>query len=163
MLSVRNVNAFYGNSQALFGMSLEVGEGEVVTLIGRNGMGKTTTIHTIMGIVRAAKGKIDFEGEPIEILPSFKVAKRGIGLVPEGRQLFPSLSVEENLAELGFKEWEHYIPVSNQTLEDQIRYVLDESNHGALDKVRKKGQELVWERHKTSDRAQLINDVCVAT
>ena len=97
MLTVEQVEAGYGDSQVLFGLDLEIGAGEVVTLLGRNGMGKTTTVRTIMGIVRAQKGRILFDGQPIQALPSFRIAKLGIGLVPEGRQIFPNLSVRENL------------------------------------------------------------------
>jgi branched-chain amino acid transport system ATP-binding protein len=97
MLSVRGIEFSYGSSQVLFGTSLEVGAGEVVTLLGRNGMGKTTTIRNIMGIVRPQAGEIHFEGRPIHRLPSYKVAQAGLGLVPEGRQIFPNLTVLENL------------------------------------------------------------------
>lgn len=97
MLEVEGLETFYGESQALFGMSLGVREGEVVTLMGRNGMGKTTTIHSIMGIVRPRAGRVTFEGRAIQSLPDFKIAQAGLGLVPEGRQIFPNLSVHENL------------------------------------------------------------------
>lgn len=97
MLDVRDIETFYGQSQALFGMSLSVGEGEVVTLLGRNGMGKTTTVNSIMGIVTARGGEIRFDGEAIRGWPSHKIARLGIGLVPEGRQVFPNLTVRENL------------------------------------------------------------------
>ncbi len=97
MLTLDAVDTFYGPSQALFGMELSVGEGEVVTLMGRNGMGKTTTIHTIMGIVLAASGRIRLDGTEIQALPSHRIARLGIGLVPEGRQVFPNLTVRENL------------------------------------------------------------------
>ncbi len=97
MLSVRGLEAFYGASQALFGIDLEVGTGEVVTLLGRNGMGKTTTINALMGIVRPAGGEVTFDGTQIAGWPSFRIAKAGLGLVPEGRQIFPNLSVTENL------------------------------------------------------------------
>ncbi len=97
MLTLDAVDTFYGPSQALFGMELSVGEGEVVTLMGRNGMGKTTTIHTIMGIVLAASGRIRLDGNEIQALPSHRIARLGIGLVPEGRQVFPNLTVRENL------------------------------------------------------------------
>ncbi len=97
MLSVRGIEAFYGSSQVLFGMDFDVSAGEVVTLLGRNGMGKTTTIHSLIGIVRARGGRVEFEGADITQLPSYKIAKLGIGLVPEGRQVFPNLSVRENL------------------------------------------------------------------
>ena len=97
MLSVQGIESFYGASQVLFSMGLDVNDGEVVTLLGRNGMGKTTTLNTLMGIVRARSGMIEFNGENITALPSYKIAKLGLGLVPEGRQVFPNLTVWENL------------------------------------------------------------------
>lgn len=97
LLRVENIESSYGASQVLFGISLEVGIGEVVTLLGRNGMGKTTTIRSIMGLMNPHGGEIHLKGQPIHGEPSFKVAQAGIGLVPEGRQIFPNLSVYENL------------------------------------------------------------------
>ena len=97
MLKVEHLQAFYGTSQALFDMNLQVDKGEVVTLIGRNGMGKTTTIHSIMGIVSAASGAITYQGKNITALSPFKIARLGLALVPEGRQIFPNLTVNENL------------------------------------------------------------------
>ena len=97
MLRVRDLEASYGPSQALFGMELGIDAGEVVTLMGRNGMGKTTTVHAIMGLMPIRRGTVEFEGNRVEGLPSFRVARLGIGLVPEGRQIFPNLSVRENL------------------------------------------------------------------
>jgi len=97
MLRVEAIETYYGDSQVLHGMELEVNAGEVVTLIGRNGMGKTTTVKSIMGITSPRGGKIIFNGEEISGKPSYKIAQRGIGLVPEGRQIFPNLSVRENL------------------------------------------------------------------
>jgi branched-chain amino acid transport system ATP-binding protein len=97
MLEIRGLETSYGDSQVLFGMDISIGAGEVVTLLGRNGMGKTTTVHTILGILRPQSGRIMFEGVGIQGLPSYKVAQAGIGLVPEGRQIFPNLSVRENL------------------------------------------------------------------
>lgn len=97
LLDVDAIDTFYGRSQVLFGMSIAIAPGEVVTLMGRNGMGKTTTIRSIMGLTPAARGKIRFRGEDIRGLPSYRVAKIGVGLVPEGRQIFPNLSVKENL------------------------------------------------------------------
>ena len=97
MLSVQSIEAAYGDSQVLFGMTLEVSAGEFVTLLGRNGMGKTTTVRSIMGILSVIAGNIKFEEKTISNLPSFRVAKYGIGLVPEGRQIFPNLTVRENL------------------------------------------------------------------
>lgn len=97
MLHVQQLEAFYGSSQVLFGLSLEVDPGEVVTLLGRNGMGKTTTVHAIMGILPSRRGQITFEGQRIETYPSYRIARLGLGLVPEGRQVFPNLTVRENL------------------------------------------------------------------
>jgi branched-chain amino acid transport system ATP-binding protein len=97
LLSVSGLQAAYGASQVLFGVDLSVGAGEVVTLIGRNGMGKTTTIKSIMGLLRPKGGKIIFAEENLTGLPSHKIAKAGLGLVPEGRQIFPNLTVRENL------------------------------------------------------------------
>ena len=97
MLAVEGLETAYGLSQVLFGVSFRVNEGEVVTLLGRNGMGKTTTIKSIMGIVPSRSGSITFDGVPLRGLPSYLVAQRGLGLVPEGRQVFPNLTVLENL------------------------------------------------------------------
>jgi len=97
MLKLAEVETFYGASQALFGMTFAIEKGTVVTLLGRNGMGKTTTINSILGIVPPARGKIEFAGVDITHLPSFKTANLGVGLVPEGRQIFPNLTVKENL------------------------------------------------------------------
>ncbi len=97
MLEIRGLEAAYGRSQVLFGVSLDIRGGEVVTLLGRNGMGKTTTVRAIMGIVRPGAGSISFEGTSLERLPSYRIAQVGVGLVPEGRQVFPNLTVKENL------------------------------------------------------------------
>ncbi len=97
MLKVDSIDTSYNVSQVLFGMSLEVNDHEVVTLLGRNGMGKTTTINSIMGLVPPRSGTITFDGQVISGLPPFRAARLGIGLVPEGRQVFPNLSVSENL------------------------------------------------------------------
>jgi branched-chain amino acid transport system ATP-binding protein len=97
MLTVESIESFYGASQVLFGMSLAVNDGEVVTLLGRNGMGKTTTLNSIMGIVPVRRGRVEFGGRVVTGLPSFKIAQCGLGLVPEGRQVFPNLTVTENL------------------------------------------------------------------
>jgi branched-chain amino acid transport system ATP-binding protein len=97
MLVVDAIQTHYGASQALFGMSIEVGAREVVTLMGRNGMGKTTTVHSITGIVPISAGEIHFEGRRINGNPSFRIGQAGIALVPEGRQVFPNLTVRENL------------------------------------------------------------------
>jgi branched-chain amino acid transport system ATP-binding protein len=97
LLEVNGIETSYGRSQVLFGLSLTVGAGEMVTLMGRNGMGKTTTVRSIMGLTPAAAGSIRFQGRDIRGLPAYRVAKLGIGLVPEGRQVFPNLTLRENL------------------------------------------------------------------
>jgi branched-chain amino acid transport system ATP-binding protein len=97
LLELDHVETCYGLSQVLFGVSLSIGPGEVVTLMGRNGMGKTTTVRSVLGLTRARAGTIRFEGREIRALPAYRVAKLGIGLVPEGRQIFPNLTVRENL------------------------------------------------------------------
>ena len=97
MLIVQDLETAYGLSQVLFGVSFRVNEGEVVTLLGRNGMGKTTTVLSVMGIVPSKSGSITFDGKPVRGLPSYRVAQSGFGLVPEGRQVFPNLTVRENL------------------------------------------------------------------
>ena len=97
MLSVKNINSFYGPTQALFDISLDINHGEVVTLLGRNGMGKTTTIRSIMGLVKPGKGSVHFDGQDITGWSAHRVANAGIGLAPEGRHIFPNLTVLENL------------------------------------------------------------------
>jgi branched-chain amino acid transport system ATP-binding protein len=97
MLTVDRIAASYGPAQVLFDISFEVRAGEVVTLLGRNGMGKTTTIKTLMGLLPVRGGDVTFDGKRLNALPSYRVAQRGLGLVPEGRHIFPTLSVEENL------------------------------------------------------------------
>ncbi len=97
MLAVSGLKASYGESQVLFGIDFALAAGEVVTLLGRNGMGKTTTVSAIMGLVRQRTGRILLAGEPIHALPPHRIAQLGVGLVPEGRQIFPNLSVRENL------------------------------------------------------------------
>jgi branched-chain amino acid transport system ATP-binding protein len=97
LLDVDGIETCYGLSQVLFGMSLSIRPGEMVSLMGRNGMGKTTTIRSIMGLTPARAGKIRFAGHETRQLPSYRIAQLGIGLVPEGRQIFPNLTVTENL------------------------------------------------------------------
>jgi branched-chain amino acid transport system ATP-binding protein len=97
MLKIENIETYYGQSQALFGVSLEIQKSEVVTLLGRNGMGKSTTIRSILGLTPVRKGNIFFAGKEIQNLQSYQIARLGIGLVPEGRQIFPNLTVNENL------------------------------------------------------------------
>lgn len=97
VLEVAQIETFYGKSQALFGISLEVREGEVVALLGRNGMGKSTTLRSIMGLTPVRGGRILFAGAEIHRRPAYAIARAGIGLVPEGRQIFPNLTVYENM------------------------------------------------------------------
>ncbi|APE30092.1 ABC transporter ATP-binding protein [Halomonas aestuarii] len=97
MLTITDLETFYGPSQALFGVNLHVETGEMVALMGRNGMGKTTTIRSLFGLTPARRGRIEFEGRDLRRLPAFRIAQRGLGLVPEGRRCFPNLSVRENL------------------------------------------------------------------
>src|SRR5690348_12665683 len=97
LLEVRELTAFYGDFQALFGVSLTVARGEVVAVIGANGAGKSTLLRSIAGLMPARRDAVVFDGEPIGALPAHRVVARGIALVPEGRRLFPSLTVEENL------------------------------------------------------------------
>jgi branched-chain amino acid transport system ATP-binding protein len=111
VLTVETLKAAYGAAQVLFDVSFAVSEGEMVTLLGRNGMGKTTTISTIMGLMPAAGGRIMFDGLQLGGLPPYRVAQAGLGLVPEGRQIFPTLNVEENLiataaARFGTPRWQ---------------------------------------------------------
>jgi branched-chain amino acid transport system ATP-binding protein len=97
LLEVDGIETCYGLSQVLFGLSLSIRRGEMVSLMGRNGMGKTTTVRSIMGLTPARAGAIRFAGQEVRSLPSYRIAKLGIGLVPEGRQIFPNLTVRENL------------------------------------------------------------------
>lgn len=101
MLDVTAIDSYYGQSQVLFQMSLKVNDGEVVTLMGRNGMGKTTTVRAIMGLTPARRGSVRFKNADITALPPYRIARMGIGLVPEGRMISPNLSVEENLVATG--------------------------------------------------------------
>jgi branched-chain amino acid transport system ATP-binding protein len=97
LLEVESIETCYGLSQVLFGVSLAIAPGEMVTLMGRNGMGKTTTVRSIMGLTGARSGSIRFDGREIRGLPAYRIAQLGIGLVPEGRQVFPNLTARENL------------------------------------------------------------------
>src|ERR1700755_1762648 len=97
LLEIDGIETCYGQSQVLFGLQLSIKSGEMIALMGRNGMGKTTTIRSIMGLTPARAGSIRFAGRDVRTLPSFRVAQLGIGLVPEGRQIFPNLTVRENL------------------------------------------------------------------
>ena len=114
MLEVDALEAGYGDGRVLFGVDLAVGAGEVVTLLGRNGMGKTTTLSTITGTLRAQGGSVRFDGAPIHHLPSHRIARLGLGLVPEGRQIFPNLTVRENL-----------VATASRRSEAPLRWTLD--------------------------------------
>ena len=108
MLTVENLEAAYGDSQVLFGLGFEVREGEVATLLGRNGMGKTTTVRALLGLTPAKRGAISFRGRRIERDAPDRIARSGIAVVPEGRQIFPNLSVEEHL--VAFHRKGHWSP-----------------------------------------------------
>jgi len=97
MLAVRDLEARYGDTQVLYGVTFEVGAGEVVSLLGRNGMGKTTTVRSVMGLTRASSGSVRLLEHDLTRAPSHRIVRAGIGLVPEGRQIFPNLSTRENL------------------------------------------------------------------
>ena len=97
LLQIENLQAAYGRSQVLFGVNLEVYSGNVVSLLGRNGMGKTTTIRSLLGITQASSGRVRFSGQEVQQWPAYRISRLGIGLVPEGRQIFPLLTVRENL------------------------------------------------------------------
>ena len=106
LLELNQVETFYGSSQALFGIDLQVGKGEVVALMGRNGMGKTTSIRSVFGLTPLRRGKISFMGRDISAMPPYRIARLGLGLVPEGRRCFPNLTVVENLQTSARKgEW----------------------------------------------------------
>lgn len=97
MLALKQLQAAYGTSKVLFGVDLEINGGQTVTLLGRNGMGKTTTVRCITGLLKPSGGEINFCGQRIDDKPSYVIARLGMGLVPEGRQIFPNLTVKENL------------------------------------------------------------------
>ena len=97
LLDIRDLRAAYGLSEVLFGLTLAVKESEVATLLGRNGMGKTTTVRAVAGLLRPVRGEVLFKGEGIDALPAHRITHMGVGLVPEGRHIFPNLSVRENI------------------------------------------------------------------
>jgi branched-chain amino acid transport system ATP-binding protein len=98
MLSLSGIDTFHGETQALFGVSLEVGAGEAVALLGPNGAGKTTTLRSILGLSKARRGSIVFDGGDITALPTHEIARRGVGWVPDDRRVFPTLTVQRNLS-----------------------------------------------------------------
>ena len=97
LLKVSDLHASYGRAQVLFGVDMSVSKGEFVTLLGRNGMGRSTTIKCLFGLLQSSSGLIEFQNQRVDNLPSFQIARKGLGLVPEGRQVFPNLTVQENL------------------------------------------------------------------
>jgi len=119
MLELRNVDTYYGNIQALKGISIEVNEGEIVTLIGANGAGKSTTLMTICGVTPARSGEIYFKGTPIHKMPTDKIVAMGLAQVPEGRRIFPGMSVLENL-EMGT-----FLRRDKGDIQKDIDYVFD--------------------------------------
>jgi branched-chain amino acid transport system ATP-binding protein len=119
MLKVNNINTFYGNIQALKGVSLEVEEGEIVTLIGANGAGKTTTLMSLCGIVAPRSGEILFQGQPVQGMSGDKIVQMGIIQVPEGRRIFPNMSVMENL-EMGA-----YLRTNKLLVKQDMNMVMD--------------------------------------
>jgi len=119
MLKVETVSAQYGDIKVLWEASLEISSKEMVTMVGSNGSGKTTLINTIMGMMHPASGRIEFLGEPIHQLPPHKIVERGISLIPEGRKLFPDMTVVENL-ELGA-----YFPNARKRIPETLRWVFE--------------------------------------
>ena len=120
LLEVDGIETFYGSSQALFGMSFDVREREVVTLIGRNGMGKSTTVKTIMGLVAPRRGSVRVAGEEVTGCASHRVACSGVGLVPEGRRIFPNLTVRENLVATASNRQQHASPWTLERVYDMF-------------------------------------------
>ncbi len=192
VLDVSGIETSYGLSQVLFGVSLTIAAGEMVTLMGRNGMGKTTTVRSIMGLTPARAGSIRFTGAEIRGLPPYKVAQRGIGLVPEGRQVFPNLSVRENLLATAAKrdtEWtldnvyrlfprlaernanmgnqlsggeQQMLAIGRALMTDPRLLILDEATEGLAPLIRAE----IWrclERLKASGLAILVIDKNVGT
>ncbi len=119
MLEVDNISVFYGDVQVIFGLSLKVGEGEIVTLIGSNGAGKTTTVNTISGVLKPASGELRYKGASLRGLPAHKLVEMGLVQVPEGRMLFSSLTVRENL-KMGA-----YTPAARRELGPRMRRVFE--------------------------------------
>ncbi|MEE2746323.1 MAG: ABC transporter ATP-binding protein [Pseudomonadota bacterium] len=129
LLTVEKIMSSYDDSQVLFGISIRIGVGEMVTLLGRNGMGKTSTVRSIMGLLRPHSGDIYFKGKPLTGYPSYKVAQEGIGLVPEGRQVFPNLSVIENLIATEANRQSKEDPWNVEKVFDLFPSLKDRKNH----------------------------------
>ena len=117
MLELNDIHTYYGDSHILQGLTMSIGEGKIVALLGRNGMGKTTTIRSIIGFIAPRMGKILFKGQDITGLPSHEIARMGFGLIPQGRRIFPSLSVEENLT-VAARSNEKFDPYILETIYD---------------------------------------------
>jgi branched-chain amino acid transport system ATP-binding protein len=130
LLQVSGLTGGYGASQVLFGIDLQVGEGEVATLLGRNGMGKTTTLRSLLGLNRATAGEILFRGQPIHHLSADAVARRGIAIVPEGRQIFRNLSVEENLIAFAARRNGHASPWTLERVYRQFPRLQERRHNG---------------------------------
>ena len=129
LLSVEGLETAYGQSQVLFGVSLRIAEGQVATLLGRNGMGKTTTVRSIMGMIPSRGGRIAFEDKALAGLPSYRIAQAGIGLVPEGRQIFPNLTVRENLVATAANRSKRSEPWTLDRVFDLFKNLNERKNH----------------------------------
>jgi branched-chain amino acid transport system ATP-binding protein len=129
MLRVESIDSSYGQSQVLFGAALHVSEGEVVALMGRNGMGKTTTVHNIVGLLRPKRGSIYFQQQLLNGLPPYRIAKCGIALVPEGRQIFPTLSVRENLIATAANHGRLRVPWTLDRVYNLFPHLAERRNH----------------------------------
>ena len=129
LLNVEKIESSYDNSRVLFGITIRIGVGEMVTLLGRNGMGKTSTIRSIMGLLKPHSGEIYFKGKAVTGYPSYKVAQEGIGLVPEGRQIFPNLSVVENLVATEANRLSKGEPWSGSKIFELFPALKDRKNH----------------------------------
>ncbi len=129
MLDVQGLETSYGLSQVLFGVSLRIEAGQVATLLGRNGMGKTTTVHSIMGMIPGKGGRISFESKSLAGQPSYRIAQAGIGLVPEGRQIFPNLTVRENLVATAANRRNEKDPWTLEKVFDLFGNLQERKNH----------------------------------
>ncbi len=186
MLKVEDLQSGYGRSRVLFGISLAVERGEVVTMLGRNGMGKTTTIHTLLGIVQPTAGTILFDGQSIAGLPPFRICRLGIGLVPEGRHVTPNLTVEENLVATarGPGPWnlaeayrmfprlherrrfmggqlsggeQQMLAISRALLTNPRLLILDEATEGLAPLIREEIWQCIWELKKKGQSILIID------
>ncbi len=167
LLELRDVETSYGLSRVLFGVSLTVGRGEMVSLLGRNGMGKTTTVRSIMGLTSAAAGSIRFGGEEIRGLPAYRIAKHGVGLVPEGRQVFPNQKVmalfprlaerASSMANLLSGGEQQMLAIGRALMTNPRLLILDEATEGLAPRVR----DEIWrslERLRAGGQSILVID-----